>query len=211
MIKTLERVGQINDQLIITRGMLLQHIAANQIPPQYLMKHASRYQAVIEWEELILAAIDPEAGRLRAIVVIHRPDGYSGLYRRHGSIEYVRFFIDWGTNDGFEPISLAHFKICDHPDDVEEREQPRFRRVFASFDQERYWGSMLSGQHPKVKAVLSWHRVPEMDPDFVPLFGNAVESKICIDSEQALIDLIPTVQGGALPHVSEDRADLILQ
>jgi hypothetical protein len=196
LTKITASTGQLNDQLIMTRGMLLQHIAANQIAPDYLLRYASRYRAVTDWEELILAAIDPDAGRLRAIIAIHQPEGYSGLYRRHGSIEYVRFFIDWDDGTGFHPISLAHFKVCDRRQDEEAREHSRYRRVFAPFDQERYWASVMNGMRPKVKAVLSWHRVPTLDPYDMPLFGNALESKIRVESEQQLIDLIPSVQGG---------------
>ncbi len=186
---TQEDMGQ--DQLALTRDALLQHIAASQIAPDYLMQQASRYQEVTEWEELLLAAMDPEAGWLRAFVAIHRPVGYSGLYRRHGSIEYVRFFIDWQDGTGYRPIGLAHFKVCDQPDEGDDKEQPRVRRLSVPFDAGRYWGCVLDGLRPKVKAVLSWHRVPELDDGYVPIFGNAIESRICAENEEALSELVP--------------------
>ncbi len=185
------------DQLALTRGALLQHIAASQIAPDYLQQQASRYQRVTEWEELLLAAMDPEEGWLRAFVAIHRPVGYSGLYRRHGSIEYVRFFVDWQDGTGYRPIGLAHFKVCDQPDEHDKAGQPRIRRLSVPFDAGRYWGCVLDGLRPQVKAVLSWQRVPDLDEGYVPIFGNAVESRICAENEESLSELVPFLHTGA--------------
>ena len=190
------------DQLALTRGALLQHIAASQIAPGYLQEQASRYQGVTEWEELVLAAMDPEAGWLRAFVAIHRPVGYSGLFRQHGSIEYVRFFIDWQDGTGYRPVSLAHFKVCDQPDEAEDQGQPRIRRLSVPFDAGRYWGCVLDGQRPQVKAVLSWHQVPELDAGYVPIFGNAVESRICAENDESLSELVPFLYPSAGPRDS---------
>jgi hypothetical protein len=190
------------DQLALTRGALLQHIAAGQIAPDYLQQQANRYQGVTEWEELLLAAMDPEAGWLRAFVAIHRPVGYSGLFRQHGSIEYVRFFIDWQDGTGYRPVSLAHFKVCDQADEVDDKGQPRIKRLSVPFDAGRYWGCVLDGLRPKVKAVLSWHRVPELDAGYVPIFGNVVESRICAENEDSLSELVPFL----CPAVTGDKA-----
>jgi len=195
------------DQLALTRGALLQHMAASQIAPDYLLRHASQYQGVTEWEELLLAAMDPEAGWLRAFVAIHRPIGYSGFYRRHGSIEYVRFFIDWQDGAGYRPVGLAHFKVCDQAEEVEAKAPPRVRRLSVPFDAERYWGCVLDGLRPQVKAVLSWHQVPELDAGYVPMFGNAIESRICAENDESMSELVPflfsgAVQADALPSVS---------
>jgi hypothetical protein len=189
------------DQLELTRGALLQHIASNQIAPDYLMQHARRYQRVTQWEELLCATFDPEAGWVRALVMIHRHEGYSGLFRRHGSIEYVRFFLDWLDGAGYQPIGLTHFKVCDLRQDESDLERPRYRRLSAPFDRDRYLGCVMSGLHPKLKAVLSWHQVPELDPDYVPLFGNTIESQICDDSEHPLIDFILSKPAAAVKEL----------
>jgi hypothetical protein len=185
------------DQLALTRDALLQHIAASQIAPDHLLQQANRYQGVTEWEELLLAAMDPEVGWLRAFVAIHRPMGYSGLYRRHGSIEYVRFFIDWQDGTGYRPVGLAHFKVCDRSDDPDDQLQPWVRRLSVPFDGERYWGCVLDGLRPQVKAVLSWHQVPELDAGYVPMFGNAIESRICAEHGESLSELVPFLRPGA--------------
>jgi hypothetical protein len=178
------------EQLELTRGALLQHIAPSQIVPDYLMRHARHYQMVTQWEELLCATFDADAGWVRALVMIHRPEGYSGLFRRHASIEYVRFFLDWQDGAGYQPIGLAHFKVCDQRQGTEGDARPRYRRLSVPFDSDRYLGCVMCGLHPKLKAVLSWHQVPELDPDYVPLFGNAIESQICDDAAHPLIEHI---------------------
>jgi hypothetical protein len=176
------------DQLELTRSVLLQHIAASQTVPEFLAEHARRYRAVTHWEELLCATFDAEAGWLRAMVALYRQDGYSGLYRLHGSIEYLRFFIDWQDGAGYQPNGLAHFKVCDCRSDNGSPGITRYRRVSISFDRERYWGCVMNGLSPVVKGVLSWHEVPALDPDFTPRFGNTVASSRCVDSEEALIE-----------------------
>lgn len=186
------------DTLELIRGALQRHIASSQIVPEHLMRHARRYRTVTQWEQLLCATFDPEAGWVRALVMIHRPEGYSGLFRRHASIEYVRFFIDWQDGAGYQPIGLNHFKVCDRRQEAEDLESPRYRRLSAPFDRDRYLGCVMSGIHPALKAVLSWHQVPALDPDYEPLFGNAVESQISDDAKRPLIDYILSKPAGAV-------------
>ncbi|MCU7810878.1 MAG: hypothetical protein KZQ77_06535 [Candidatus Thiodiazotropha sp. (ex Notomyrtea botanica)] len=174
------------ETLIQTRGVFLDHLLVGQITPGEALRNTDGHVEVTYWEELLCAVINPDAGRLMAVVDIHQPNGYSGLLRRHGSIEYVRFFIDWGTGEGYESVSLTHFKVSDLPPDTEKRQHPIRRTVSVRFDENRYWGCVLDGIQPKVRAVLSWNQVPEIHPSFTPLFGNAVESRICVKSEEEM-------------------------
>jgi hypothetical protein len=198
MLQTTTQDGDNSNQLAMMRGALLRHLAASQLPPENLLPEKLSFSSVTHWEELICTAINPEAGCLMALVGIHRTAGYSGPLYSHGSIEYVRFFIDWEDGAGYRPESLTHFKVYDRLPDAVDIERPRYRRVSTSFDQERYLGSLMNGVRPKVKAVLSWHRVPDMDHEFTPLFGNAVESNLCIDSDKPLDELIRDYSQGEL-------------
>ena len=108
------------------------------------------------------------------------------MLRRHGSIEYVRFFIDWGSGEGFEPVSLTHFKVSDKLESAAEDGGPLRVTLSAIFDADRYWGCVLDGVQPKVRAVLSWSLVPEIDASFSPLFGNVIDSVIRVKSQEEL-------------------------
>ena len=174
-------------ELMLTRNVLLAHLFAGKVPPGDILRHARRYSAVTYWEELLCAAIYPKANQLIAIVSRRQLDGYSGVLRRHGSIEYVRFFIDWGDRKGFQALGLSHFKVCDAADDEDKSRYPFCHLVTTEFDAERYWNSLMKGLQPKVRAILSWNQVPELDADFTPVFGNRVDSQISVDSQKELM------------------------
>jgi len=192
-------------QLTMTRGILLQHLSASHVAPGQLLQLLNNQSGITHWEELLGAAFDPEKGRLMALIGIHRPRGYSGLFRRHGSIEYVRFFIDWEDGRGYRPTGLTHFRICDRPEEPHSIAQSRYWRVSTPFERERYWGRIMNGVQPKLKAVLSWHWVPDLDHQFIPQFGNVVETSSAIDNgygwmnmgqefrEHAVVEELPVI------------------
>ena len=122
------------------------------------------------------------------VVSIHQPDGYSGLFRSHGSKEFVRFFIDWGRGDGYEMVNLVHFKVCDIPLAGDSGNYPYYELVTTPFDEDRYWDCVLDGIQPKVRAVLSWQQVPPLATTFTPVFGNVIESRIRVDSIREVIN-----------------------
>ncbi|MCU7882152.1 MAG: hypothetical protein KZQ60_17725, partial [Candidatus Thiodiazotropha sp. (ex Lucinoma aequizonata)] len=97
----------------MTRSVLLAYLFAGKFALGDVIQYARRYAELTHWEELLCAEINPNVSSLMAIVSIRQVDGYSGILRRHGSIEYVRFFIDWDDNKGFQAVGLTHFKVCD--------------------------------------------------------------------------------------------------
>jgi len=178
------------DELLLTRNILLAHPLAGKVAPADVIGHVRRYSSVTHWEELVCAVINTKAAQLMGIVSIRQPDGYSGIFRRHGSIEYVRFFIDWGEYTGFQSAGVAHFKVFDSAAKGADTSRfPLYHLVATDFDIDRYWESVLSGMQPKVRAVLSWNQLPESDVAFTPVFGNQVDSRICIDSDKILMNL----------------------
>lgn len=175
------------NELLLTRNVLLAHLFDGNIPPGDVVRHASRFSLVTYWEELVCAAFYPQAGKLMAIVSIRQLDGYSGMLRRHGSMEYVRFFVDWADGNGYQAVGLSHFKVCDLLKEENKQCYPLCHLVKIGLNTDRYWDAVIEGHHPTVRAVLSWNQVPEIDPEFTPIFGNRINSQISIDSEKELI------------------------
>ncbi|MGD9171713.1 MAG: hypothetical protein PVI97_16950, partial [Candidatus Thiodiazotropha sp.] len=71
---------------------------------------------------------------------------------------------------------------------------PSYHLVSCGFEADRYRRLIRSGVEPKVRAVLSWNHVPEMDVDFTPIFGNQVDSQISIDSSVELTSLFSAAE-----------------
>jgi hypothetical protein len=185
-------------ELVLMRSVFLAHLFAGKVPPGDILRYARRFSEVTRWEELLCAAIYPKESKLVAIVNRRQTDGYSGILRRHGSIEYVRFFIDWGDRRGFRALGLSHFKVCDAALDEGQDRYPFCHLVSLDFDVDRYWDAVVDGYQPKIRAVLSWNQVPEMDAEFVPVFGNRVDSRIRVESERELMEHFEMPPGGSM-------------
>ncbi len=204
-IKLQQRVSEDLAQL---RGVFLDHLLAGQMVPAQKLDNTAGHSEITYWEELLCVAFNPDSDRVMAVVEVRQTDGYSGMLRRHGSIEYVRFFIDWGKGEGFEPISLSHFKVSDKSASVEADAEPLIMTLSAAFDADRYWGCILDGIEPKVRAVLSWNQVPEIDASYTPLFGNVIDSVIRVKSQ----DELKLMMGNLVPNkaAKNDRLDQVI-
>ena len=177
------------NELVLTRNILLAHLFAGKLSPNEVLRFAKRYSTVTHWEELLCAVFHPNAGRLMAVVSIRQSDGYSGILRRHGSLEYVRFFVDWGNAYGLQAVGLSHFKVCDAIEEGVKRRLPSYHLVSCAFEAARFRHAIRRGIQPKMRAVLSWNHVPDLDVGFTPVFGNHVDSQISIDSDDELTSL----------------------
>jgi hypothetical protein len=187
------------NELQLTRNILLAHILAGNVAPKQIVRFAKRYEAVTHWEELLCAVFSPNSSRVMAVVSIRQKEGYSGILRRHGSIEFVRFFIDWLDGSGMQEIGLSHFKVCDAVDNELRPRVPSYHFLSCGFEAGRYSDLVRRGIQPQVRAVLSWNYVPEIDVEFMPVFGNRVDSLISVESDDELTSLF-SITGD--PHIN---------
>ncbi len=144
---------------------------------------------VTHWEELLCVAINTKLDRLMAVVSIRQPDGYSSVVNNHHSTEYVRFFIDWGRAEAYQPVSLLSFEVKDTPWGETPSQRPFHQLVISRFDADRYWDCVLDGLQPKVRAVLSWNSEPPAEVEYQPMFGNVIESRIRTESIRDVLSL----------------------
>jgi hypothetical protein len=180
-----ERAGR--DELILARSVLLANLTpGGKASPEVTLRCVSRYSGVTLWEELLCAAIFPKQEKLVAVVSQRQAEGYSGIFRRHGSVQYVRFFVKWGGQSDYQALGLSHFKVCDTASEESGERYPVYHMVSTRFNADRYWESLMEGYQPVIRAVLSWNQVPELDAEFMPVFGNRVDSQIRIESEKEL-------------------------
>jgi hypothetical protein len=182
------------NELVLTRNVLLAHPFTGKLAPSKVLRYVKRCSNITHWEELLCVAFNLNISRLMAVVSIRQVDGYSGILCQHSSIEYVRFFIDWGDGNGMRAIGLSHFRVCDVIDNEVKRQVPTYHLVSCGFEVDRYLRSIRSGVQPTVRAVLSWNHVPEMDVEFMPIFGNQVDSQITIDSSVELTSLFSVAE-----------------
>ncbi|MET0091219.1 MAG: hypothetical protein ABW068_14595 [Candidatus Thiodiazotropha sp.] len=174
-------------ELLLTRNILLSQTADERSMPWDVVRYAQRHSEVTYWEALLCAAFLPRANKLVAVVSRRQADGYSGLLRQQGSIEYVRFFVDWDDESRSHSSGLCQFRVRDTEQIGTVQAVPVCHLVSVPFEGERYLDARARGRQPKVRAILSWNQLPGLDLDFRPVFGNRVDSQISVDSEQALL------------------------
>jgi hypothetical protein len=153
------------------------------------LRNMDRFRCVTHWEDLLCVAIHTKMERIMAVVSVRQPDGYSSVLNDHNSTEFVRFFIDWGRGEDYQPVSLCSFEVFDRDHAKEQCRLPQHQIITSKFNVDRYWESVMDGIQPKVCAVLSWHLSPPQESDYQPVFGNRVESRIRTESIKDVMSL----------------------
>lgn len=145
---------------------------------------------ITDWEELMCVGYNPDLSQLMAIISIKLENGYSGGLCSNGSTEYVRFFIDWGQNDGFQDVGLTSFKVYNIPDNASDSHHPLKYMVYLPLDDEKYRRCCNKPVILKLRAVLSWNEIPSLDPNDTPYFGNVLDVSIQISPKNTLYCLL---------------------
>jgi hypothetical protein len=179
--------GQTYHELLLTRNVLLSQPHDERTMPWDVVRYAQRHSEVTHWEALLCAAFLPKADKLVAVVSRRQSEGYSGLLRQQGSLEYVRFFVDWDDDACHQSSGLCQFRVRDVEQIGPDQPVPACHLVSVPFEGKRYQDARTQGRLPKVRAILSWNQLPGPDGDFRPVFGNRIDSQISVDSEHALL------------------------
>jgi hypothetical protein len=180
---------QAYEELRLTRNLLLADDSGRDRLFGGGLPNLHRYRCVTHWEELLCVAINTRLECLMAVVSIRQPDGYSSIVSDGGSNEFIRFFVDWGRGESYQPAGLHSFEVCDPIHVDEPGGLPYHQLITIKFDADRYWDSILDGIQPKVCGVLSWNQAPPEESGFEPIFGNRIESRIRTESIKDVLSL----------------------
>ncbi len=130
------------------------------------------------YEQLNCVGLDTNRNVLDGILTIKLQEGYSGSLCTAGSQEYVAYWVDWGS--GWTYVGTTSVNVHDIsgipveglkyaavvPVDVSSHRQP----------------CQQGANTARVRATLSWQTPPPpSDPDYVPVWGNTVETIVNID------------------------------
>ena len=132
------------------------------------------------YEEISCVGFNPDRDALEATVLVKLPYGYGGNLCGDGTLEYVRFFLDYG--DGWENAGVVAFTAHDLPnttDCADKPDKPLAYGLSLPIDPQR--DDCDIPILPKVRAILSWETMPpDNDPEWPPVWGNMVERYIQI-------------------------------
>ena len=130
------------------------------------------------YEELTSLGFNPHFNLLSATIQIKLSTGYGGDLCSSGSIEYVRFWVNYG--DRWSDIGLASLNVHNLLDSVDcegKPTKPLSYTLSIKFEPKHE----ACGQPilPMIRATLSWGVVPPADdPLWDPVFGNSLEGHI---------------------------------
>lgn len=149
------------------------------------------------YEELSCIGLDPSSTTPDALIGtirIKRPDGYLGGLCDAGSIEYVGFWIDWGDGT-WQWAGTAQVRV--HDISHIPREGLSYA-VYQPVHLEEHRRPCTQGPATaRVRAILSWNQAPPpANPDYVPRWGNRLETRIHIYPGTAAVtgDYTPYMQ-----------------
>jgi hypothetical protein len=133
-----------------------------------------------KYEEIHCLGFNPDTDRLEATIHLKLPVGYGGSLCHDGTMEYVRFYIDYGS--GWEDVGVAAVNVHDIPnaaDCAKAPNKPLSYVVTQRIDSRRK--ACKSPVLPRVRAILSWNLLPDANkPDWPPIWGNVIERHIQI-------------------------------
>jgi len=142
--------------------------------PIELKQYDTRY------EEIGCVAYSPELDRLEATIVIKQPAGYGSGPCGQGSVEHVRFFVDFGS--GWVDAGVAATRVHDLPlghDCADQPDHPYTHVVGVVLTPLRKF--CASPVLPRVRAILSWQDEPTAgDPNYIPVWGEVQDDHIQI-------------------------------
>ena len=150
--------------------------------PESPLKPVEKIVANTTFEELTCVGFNPESNTLEATIAIKLPFGYGGDLCQAGTIEYVRFFVNYGG--GWEDAGLAGVEVHDIPDDKDCAGSPTKPLTYVA--SLKYHPKTECCTHPvlpKVHAILSWQWIPPAGPanvGWLPPWGNALECNVQI-------------------------------
>ncbi|RAJ77520.1 hypothetical protein CLV59_107287 [Chitinophaga dinghuensis] len=162
--------------------------------------------SITYWEQLTCIGFNPDLSRLEAIVRVKQATGYSGNLCSLGSLEYVRFFVDYHDGNGFKDAGLTSFKVADIPDAPSTNHPLNYMAtVYLNDEAHRKITACDTAVMPTVRGVLAWNTIPSSNPNDVPYFGNVLDADIQLKRKPAfyLHDILTTVNLGniGLPNI----------
>ncbi|MFN8494083.1 MAG: hypothetical protein U0350_41175 [Caldilineaceae bacterium] len=179
--------------LVLTNPNYFGNLLDSLFPPVTKIVNSTYY------EQLTCVGFNPALNMLEATFQINQPFGYAGELCQSGTIEYVRFYMDYGA--GWVDVGLAGVNVHDIPtgvDCLEQADKPLTYVVSVPIEpQSDYCGRPVL---PRVRAILSWN-LPPSDPLTPPVWGNTLDSTIQLKPRALLFGDLPLLFGNQIDQV----------
>ncbi len=148
--------------------------------PDILSKLIAPVDGNTQYEMLEAIGLNPNQSTLEGVIRVKLPNGYSGGPCTAGSHEYVTFWADYDNNGTFETC-LGSTSVNVYDDGELPAEGLEFGVFLPVNLTEQRWPCTQGARLVRIRAILSWQVVPPANnPDYVPVWGNRLETVIHI-------------------------------
>ncbi len=180
------------------RGQFIELLLAN---PNYFgnlekspFKPVQKLTYDTTYEQVTCVAFNPLLNLLEAHVQIKQPAGYGGDLCHAGSMEYVRFYVDYGA--GWQDAGIVGFDEHDIPNTVDcAKVGDKPLSYVASLPYQPQRDGCGHPVMPKVRAILSWNlQPPPNQPNWPPIWGNVLDHHVQIPPRpRILVDVVDAI------------------
>jgi len=181
--------------------------------PELKTKAVLAMKANTQYEELSCLGFYPDTDTLEAVIQTKLAYGYGGNLCSPGSMEYVRFFIDWNGDGTFDDVGIASVNVHDMPDagyTCIEKAKPLSYAINVKISSKKKicaYPNLV-----KVRAILSWSLPPPAgNPNYSPPWGNVLEKWIQIKPLKLLLKDIISVANLGEFKVTPQMLDLDME
>ncbi|HTL07975.1 MAG TPA: hypothetical protein VL307_06945 [Chitinophagaceae bacterium] len=150
------------------------------------LKPVEQIAGNVFYEELKCVSYSPATQILHAAITVKQNGGYSGGPCTNGSFEYVRFYVDYLRNGTWIDEGVTSTNVHDLA-----FQESLCYNVQLKIDPAKKACCDDPAVLPRVRAILSWNSAPPANaPNWVPVWGNTMETNIQIAPSKSLWCLI---------------------
>lgn len=133
------------------------------------------------YEQLTCVGYNPDTTNMEATFSIKRSVGYFGNLCLAGSLEHVRFYLDFHDGMGFIDQGSVAINVHDIPDDKDCKGNSIFPISYVATLQKKTskFSICENPMLPTLRAILSWSTDPPVNsPNWLPVWGNALNCDV---------------------------------
>lgn len=133
------------------------------------------------FEQLTCVGYNPDTTDMEATFSIKQSSGYSGSLCQTGSLEYVRFYLDFHDGNGFIDQGSVAVNVHDIPADKDCQGKSIFPLKYVATLKKKTnkFSNCANPVLPTLRAILSWGQDPPANsPGWQPVWGSVMNSDV---------------------------------
>jgi hypothetical protein len=133
------------------------------------------------YEQLTCVGYNPDTRNMEATFSIKRSAGYGGSLCTAGSLEHIRFYLDFHDGAGFIDQGTVALNVHDIPADKDCTGKPIFPIIYTVTLQKKTskFSNCANPLLPTLRAILSWSADPPANsPNWKPVWGSVMDCDV---------------------------------